>query len=52
MSYRVILHRAAEKEYLSSYLWYEERSKGLGERFFQAIDAVFILCCQQSVTIS
>jgi len=39
MASQVILHPEAEKEYLSSYLWYEERLPGLGERFAQTIDA-------------
>lgn len=39
MPYTIILHPEAEKEYLSSFLWYEERSPGLGERFAEAIDS-------------
>lgn len=39
MTYHVVLHPEAEKEYLSSYFWYEERSPGLGERFAKTIDA-------------
>lgn len=38
MAYSVILHPEAEKEYLASFLWYEERSEGLGDRFAQVID--------------
>src|SRR5690606_27018041 len=39
MPYTVVLHPEAEKEYLTSFLWYEERSPDLGERFGQAVES-------------
>lgn len=36
--YRIVFHPEAEKEFLKSYQWYEERSIGLGDRFSKAID--------------
>lgn len=39
MPYTVVLHPETEKEYLTSFLWYEERSPGLGERFEQAVES-------------
>lgn len=38
MRYSIILHTEAEKEYLSSLLWYEKRSPGLGEEFAQSVE--------------
>ena len=34
-SYELLLR--AEKEYLDSYLWYEEKQEGLGDRFSAAV---------------
>ena len=38
MSYSLVFHPLAEKEYLEAYLYYEIKKPGLGERFEQAID--------------
>lgn len=37
MSYRIVLHQEAEKEYEASYVWYELRQEGLGERFITLV---------------
>jgi hypothetical protein len=38
MSYKAILSSSAQKEVKDSYNWYEQRSDGLGDRFFQYIN--------------
>lgn len=37
MTYSIELHPLAEQEIQDSYLWYEERAEGLGNRFISAI---------------
>lgn len=37
MSYHIALHQEAEKEYEASYVWYELRQEGLGERFITLV---------------
>lgn len=37
MSYIIRLHPAIQIEYNEAYEWYEDRSKGLGERFINAV---------------
>lgn len=39
MSYEIVLHPVAEKEYHEAYLWYEEQVKGLGDRFEKAVES-------------
>ena len=36
MSYAVRLHPLVKQDYDEAYEWYEDRQKGLGERFLQA----------------
>lgn len=38
MSYQLIFHPEAEKEYLEAYQWYEQEKKGLGERFEKMVE--------------
>ncbi len=38
MSYSIVFHPEADKEYRESFLWYERKAKGLGYRFEKAID--------------
>jgi plasmid stabilization system protein ParE len=37
--YHVIFTQKANEEIIESYLWYDEQSKGLGERFVKSIEA-------------
>ena len=37
MSYKVIIHPEAEKEYLDACNWYEQETTGLGQRFKAAV---------------
>ena len=37
MSYVYRLHPLIEQDYSEAYAWYEEREKGLGERFLKAV---------------
>ncbi len=37
MSFKIIFHPIASKEYQRSFAWYEERLEGLGNRFENAI---------------
>ncbi len=37
MSYIIRLHPATQIEYNEAYEWYEDKSKGLGERFIKAV---------------
>ena len=46
MDYTVLLHPEAEKEYLSSILWYESRFSGLGDRFEEAVEKCIISITQ------
>ena len=39
MSYSVIFHLVAEKEFQEAFLWYEQRLDGLGERFTKAAES-------------
>ncbi len=38
MSYQLLFHPQAEKEYSEAYQWYEQQQKGLGDRFEQMVD--------------
>jgi plasmid stabilization system protein ParE len=38
MSYRIIFHPEADKEYRESFLWYETHEKNLGHRFEIAVE--------------
>jgi hypothetical protein len=38
MSYQLIFHPEAEKEYLNSFIWYEQSLEGLGYRFEKEIE--------------
>ena len=38
MTFRVIFHPLADKEFNDAYQWYEQRLEGLGERFSEAIE--------------
>ena len=38
MSYSLLIHPKATKELEDSVLWYEQRSEGLGRRFFAAVN--------------
>lgn len=38
MSYQSIFHPQAEEEYFEAYQWYEEKQKGLGERFEKMVE--------------
>mgnify|MGYP001549403676 FL=1 len=38
MSYKAIFSSSALKEVKDSYNWYEQRSNGLGDRFFQYVN--------------
>jgi mRNA-degrading endonuclease RelE of RelBE toxin-antitoxin system len=40
MSYTLIFHPIAEKEYLESIAWYEDSKTGLGERFIKEIESI------------
>ena len=33
--YIIVFHPGAEQDFLEAYLWYEERSPGLGDRFIR-----------------
>jgi len=37
MSYTYRLHPLTQKDYDEAYAWYEEKQKGLGERFIKAV---------------
>jgi plasmid stabilization system protein ParE len=39
MSFTVVVRAAAQAEAVDAYLWYEERSSGLGARFADALQA-------------
>lgn len=38
MNYLLIFHPEAEKEYIEAYMWYEEKSEGLGTRFESMVE--------------
>jgi len=38
MSYTYQIHPLVERNFEEGYIWYEERQKGLGERFVNAVD--------------
>lgn len=38
MSYRLVFHPDAEKEYLNSFIWYEQSLHGLGYKFEKEIE--------------
>lgn len=38
MSYSLVFHPEADKEYRESFLWYEGKARGLGYRFETAVD--------------
>ena len=37
MAYSYRLHEQAHEEYIEAYVWYEEKQKGLGERFMNSV---------------
>jgi len=39
MTFELIFHPKAEKEYAKAYRWYERTQKGLGDRFEKMVDA-------------
>ena len=39
MNYTYQIHPLVEKDFEEGYIWYEEKQKGLGERFINAVDA-------------
>lgn len=39
MMYTYQIHPLVEKDFEEGYIWYEERQKGLGERFINAVEA-------------
>lgn len=39
MNYTYQIHPLVERDFEDGYIWYEERQKGLGERFINAVDA-------------
>ena len=39
MSYRLLIRPEAELDIEEAFLWYEERSRGLGSEFIRAVDA-------------
>lgn len=45
MTYPYRLHEQANDEYINAYEWYEEKQKGLGERFMNSVEKRF---CQIS----
>jgi mRNA-degrading endonuclease RelE of RelBE toxin-antitoxin system len=38
MSYQLLFHPDADKEYRDAYQWYEQERKGLGERFEKMVE--------------
>lgn len=38
MTYTYQIHPLVEQDFEEGYIWYEERQKGLGERFINAVD--------------
>lgn len=38
MSYTYQIHPLVEQDFEEGYIWYEERLKGLGEKFINAVD--------------
>jgi plasmid stabilization system protein ParE len=42
MKCRIELHSAAQKELTEAFLWYEQRSLGLGVRFIEAVNKKLI----------
>lgn len=38
MKYTYQIHPLVEKDFEDGYIWYEEKQKGLGERFVNAVD--------------
>lgn len=38
MNYTYLIHPLVEKDFEEGYIWYEEKQKGLGERFINAVD--------------
>ena len=39
MNYTYQVHPLVEQDFEEGYIWYEERQKGLGEKFINAVDA-------------
>ena len=37
MSYQIKLNEVADEEFLNSFVWYELKAKGLGERFITSV---------------
>jgi plasmid stabilization system protein ParE len=46
MNYRLEFNAEAENEFRDAYLWYENRQKGLGEKFISCVEA-----CLQTISI-
>ncbi len=38
MSYQLIFHPLAEREYFDAYQWYENKQEGLGDRFEKMVE--------------
>ncbi len=38
MSFQLVFHPEADNEYLEAYQWYEQKQKGLGERFEKMVE--------------
>ncbi len=38
MPYPYLLHEKAHEEYIEAYEWYEEKQKGLGDRFMNQVE--------------
>lgn len=49
MSYHIIFHPEADKEYREAFLWYERKVKDLGYRFEKAVDETLHLILKNPV---
>ncbi len=47
MSYNLMFHPEADKEYLEAYQWYKQQQKGLGERFEKMVEQ-----CLQKIALN
>lgn len=41
MNYQIIVREEAAEEILSSFIWYEKRQAGLGEKFLAELDEIY-----------
>mgnify|MGYP001155433852 CR=1 FL=1 len=48
--YNLVVKEDADQEIIDAYLWYEERSEGLGERFLSCLDECFETICKNPNT--